>query len=273
MCINNSALFLCGTSVQEYGKKPKAAIRWCLQIRTTILLFVVQHNILPPVLDTAEFDTALLPRLRTLCHLEHGPDFAAVVHRRFAGTVADYVKRWGGKRQLWLLGPDGGYTWNPTVVDEHFQSLSTVEAWLRSQGVLNPWERATLDPVGALSGQQHGSDASVDAALALSLDKGLNLANDSTVIPDDVEAKALREREKGALTNKPRPDKRARRNATRRRRLARAQSRVQPVGAGRSTTTTTTTKNDIARHGTIRRRHEHEPRLVLEHMQLDRVQQ
>ncbi|KAK1827268.1 hypothetical protein QBC39DRAFT_178656 [Podospora conica] len=99
---------------------------------------------LPPTADHDEFTAVFLPRLRIMCNVEQGPDFAAVIHGRFGALVRDYVVRWGGRKGLWVRVLGGTYVWNQDLVDEHFNSVETVAAWLRASGILEPWEQVGL---------------------------------------------------------------------------------------------------------------------------------
>lgn len=138
------AKVICGTPVQSYRDKPKASIRFCLSTKATIFFAIVRANIFPPAADQDEFTTTFLPRLRVLCNVEQGPDFAAIVHDRFNAMVRDHVVAWAGRRGVWVQGPDGGYAWNQEVVDEHFGSVETIRVWLRASGILEPWEHMDL---------------------------------------------------------------------------------------------------------------------------------
>lgn len=137
---------LCGTSVHVYGKssKAKASIVYCVKTRATILYWIVQWGVVPPMLSSVQFETALLPQLRIHCNLDHGPGFADVVHKHFAEKVLDYAGRWAEHRHLWDRSSDGTYTWNHGLIAEHFRTIDTVEAWLRAQGSRDPWQKATL---------------------------------------------------------------------------------------------------------------------------------
>jgi hypothetical protein len=119
LVLTNLCQFLCGTPVQDHRKRPKC--------RDTILpANPAPHSVLH---GAAGHATARARHHRALdrspAALAHPLPFGAwarlcavVMHHRFAGTVTDYVKRWGGKRQLWLRGPDGvhlgGAGWDPS---------------------------------------------------------------------------------------------------------------------------------------------------------------
>ncbi|KAK1826396.1 hypothetical protein QBC39DRAFT_376550 [Podospora conica] len=136
MCESNSPQFVCGVPVDWHysldGRVPRPVrlVRFCRKIRATILFFIVQHNVLPPRVTESWYTSTFLPALRKACNLDHGPDFAAVVHDRFEATVRDYITRWAGRKSLWVLGLDGTYQWNQGVVRCHFQSIATVLDWL-----------------------------------------------------------------------------------------------------------------------------------------------
>ncbi|KAK1828108.1 hypothetical protein QBC39DRAFT_158720 [Podospora conica] len=180
MCPNNSSSVLCGTMVDVYRKstKAKASIQYCVKTRATILYGIVQWRVVPPMLSSAEFEATILPHLRVACNLEHGPEFDDVVHSHFADKVRDYAGRWAQIRHLWARGSDDTYTWNQHLIAEHCGTVETVEAWLRSQGARDPWQKATSDPGEALHGRAHGSHGTIQAALAASMTL-LSIANET----------------------------------------------------------------------------------------------
>ncbi|KAK1826420.1 hypothetical protein QBC39DRAFT_364405 [Podospora conica] len=178
MCFNNTDLVVCGTPLSFYqGKRKDTRVQFCLETRASILMTIVEKNAFPPSVHHADFDI-FLRQLRGICHLEHGSEFAAVVHPFFAKTVRDYITRWMGKKNVWVCAPDGTHVWNQDVLDRHFKTMTAMKAWLRTHGSQEPWERETtrrlescLDEIVNLDASPWVSCLCISALIMLIQDK------------------------------------------------------------------------------------------------------
>ncbi|KAK1826416.1 hypothetical protein QBC39DRAFT_376568 [Podospora conica] len=140
MCPTNSPLNICGASIGFYRQRRRTSIRFCIETKATILFTAAQDDMLPAKAHHPAL-RSFLAKLGRLCHLEHGPEFANIVHGQFRDLVYDYVLRLAPKTGICVHGPDGVYTWNQALLAQHFQSVGSVGQWLRAHGAVEPWEQ------------------------------------------------------------------------------------------------------------------------------------
>ncbi|UQC76885.1 uncharacterized protein CLUP02_18400 [Colletotrichum lupini] len=144
MCTSNTAYEVCCVPVESYAASKKKAIGWCLLVRATILYELFKHNLLPSDIQRPDFDNFVLEYLRPLCHM--GPfqatavdatiRFQKVVLTQFREKVRHTARKWVLDNRVVQLR-NGIHVWSPEITGTWFQTVDTVQAWLRTLGKRN----------------------------------------------------------------------------------------------------------------------------------------
>ncbi|KAF4772812.1 hypothetical protein HER10_EVM0007973 [Colletotrichum scovillei] len=144
MCTSNTAYEVCCVPVESYAASKKKAIGWCLLVRATILYELFKHNLLPSDVQRPDFDNFVLEYLRPLCHM--GPfqatavdatiRFQKVVLTQFREKVRHTARKWVIDNRVVQLR-NGIHVWSPEITGTWFQTVDTVQAWLRTLGKRN----------------------------------------------------------------------------------------------------------------------------------------
>ncbi|KAI3545110.1 hypothetical protein CABS01_11772 [Colletotrichum abscissum] len=144
MCTSNTAYEVCCVPVESYAASKKKAIGWCLLVRATILYELFKHKILPSDIQRPDFDNLVLEYLRPLCHM--GPfqatavdatiRFQKVVLTQFREKVRHTARKWVLDNRVVQLR-NGIHVWSPEITGTWFQTVDTVQAWLRTLGKRN----------------------------------------------------------------------------------------------------------------------------------------
>ncbi|KAK1485428.1 hypothetical protein CCUS01_15305 [Colletotrichum cuscutae] len=144
MCTSNTAYEVCCVPVESYAASKKKAIGWCLLARATILYELFKHKILPSDIQRPDFDNFVLEYLRPLCHM--GPfqatavdatiRFQKVVLTQFREKVRHTARKWVLDNRVVQLR-NGIHVWSPEITGTWFQTVDTVQAWLRTLGKRN----------------------------------------------------------------------------------------------------------------------------------------